>query len=386
MASKKYKIISLEEQTLRECDVMLKHASSMGRTFSPSLISKYQNVANKVGELSKLKVKHDTFLSNQEIKLSLTDVEQLHSVHNDLSSLVSPATPYTLLFMQTDSQNGLGLFRMFGSVPLVRRMFFVTFLCLGIMLGFSFLDNATELITNPLLSNERENILLAVLFRLSAAGIGASFYLLYKAKSYIGNNTYHPRFEETYWYEFGMGLMSGLIFSTFFDGQNIEIGAVANSEAMNKILIALLGGFSTSVVYEFLTRMVNAMASVFKPDVTKVFDLEKEKLQNKFEQVIADKKQTVLSHLTDLQADVFNGDFSKEGIGERLRDLVQDLSDTGAIPATTRKVVIPKDIPSSNDVKIDIENIDPLKYEAIHPDDINEATEEEYVTIFDTRA
>ena len=42
-----------------------------------------------------------------------------------------------------------------------------------------------------------------------------------------------------------------------------------------------------------------------------------------------------------------------------------------------------------SDTKTFVDNMDAneyLKYEAIHEDDLNEATEEEYIDVFDTRA
>ena len=394
MAKKRYTKLSFGEQLIRECDAMMKHAASQGRPFASTLVRDYQYICNRTGELPALKVSQGSFKSNDNISVSASDTQRLQEIHSQLSTTVSPATPSTLLLMETDKENTWGFFRMFGAVPLERRMLFMAFLCLGCLLSFAFIEGASEMITNDLLDNKSWSLVFAVLFRLAAAGIGVSFYLLYKAKECIGNNTYMPKYEGTYWRDFGLGLLSGLILVTFFDGRLDEADQIANIQsgpAMAVILIAMLGGFATSVVYEFLMRLVNALTSIFKPDIGKVLAIEKQKLQNNINDKVNSTKQNVVNHLFDLQSDIFNGDFSKEDIGGRLKDLIGDITDGGGkvTEDNPRPVNIPKNIPTMSDTKTFVDNMDAneyLKYEAIHEDDLNEATEEEYIDVFDTRA
>lgn len=373
---------------------MMKYAASQGKPFSSTLVRDYQYICNRVGELPSFKMSQGSFKSDGDIKLSASDTQRLQEIKNQLAAIVAPSTPETLLLMETDKENTWGFFRMFGAVPLERRMLFMAFLCLIGLLSFAFLSNGSELITNDLLENEDWDLVLAVLFRLAAAGIGASFYLLYKAKEYIGNNTFAPKYEGTYWRDFGLGLLSGLILVTLADGnfESAEIaGTIKSGPAMAVILTAMLGGFATSVVYEFLMRLVNALTSIYKPNISTVLAIEQKKLQNNLNEKISDTKQTVVNHLFDLQSDIFNGDFSKKDLGSRVKELIGDLTDGGGkiTKDNPRPVNIPKNIPTMSDAKAFVENMDDdeyLKYEAIHADDVNEATEEEYVEVFDHRA
>ena len=374
---------------------MMKYAASEGKPFASTLVRDYQYINRRIGDLPKLKVSQGSFKSDGNVTVSASDTQRLQEIHGQLAVTVSPSTPSTLLLMEADRENTWGFFRMFGAVPLERRMLFMAFACLAGLLSFAFVENAGQLITNPLLGNERENLLLAVFFRLAAAGIGVSFYLLYKAKEYIGNNTYAPKYEGTYWRDFGLGLLSGLILVTFLDGQIDEaanqISSVPSGSAMGVILVAMLGGFATSVVYEFLMRLVNALTSIFKPDVGKVLAIEKQKLQNSVNDKVSNTKQTFVKHLFDLQSDIFNGDFSKDDLGGRVKELINDITDGGGTVTTDtpRKVNIPKNIPTMSDASAFVDNMEDdeyLKYEAIHADDVNEATEEEYIDVFDTRA
>ena len=373
---------------------MMKYAASEGKPFSSILVRDYEYISNRVGELPNFRMSQGSFKSDGDIKMSATDKQRLHEIHSELSVAVSPSTPSTLLLMETDQERTWGFFRMFGAVPLERRMLFMAFFCLAGLLSFAFIEGGSEMITNNLLDNKSWDLVFAVLFRLAAAGIGASFYLLYKAKEYIGNNTYAPKYEGTYWRDFGLGLLSGLILVTLFDGNfesNEMVSTIKSGPAMAVVLTAMLGGFATSVVYEFLMRLVNALTSIFKPDIGKVLAIEKQKLQNSINDKVNSTKQTVVNHLFDLQSDVFNGDFSKKDIGSKLKDLIGDITDGGGkiTKDNPRKVNIPKNIPTMSDAKALIDNMNSdeyMKYEAIHEDDVNEATEEEYVDIFDNRA
>ncbi len=394
MAKKRYTKLSSGELSFRECEAMMKYAASEGKPFSSILVRDYEYISNRVGELPNFRMSQGSFKSDGDIKMSATDKQRLHEIHSELSVAVSPSTPSTLLLMETDQERTWGFFRMFGAVPLERRMLFMAFFCLAGLLSFAFIEGGSEMITNNLLDNKSWDLVFAVLFRLAAAGIGASFYLLYKAKEYIGNNTYAPKYEGTYWRDFGLGLLSGLILVTLFDGNfesNEMVSTIKSGPAMAVVLTAMLGGFATSVVYEFLMRLVNALTSIFKPDIGKVLAIEKQKLQNSINDKVNSTKQTVVNHLFDLQSDVFNGDFSKKDIGSKLKDLIGDITDGGGkiTKDNPRKVNIPKNIPTMSDAKALIDNMNSdeyMKYEAIHEDDVNEATEEEYVDIFDNRA
>ncbi len=400
LARKTYKQIALPEKIFRECDVMLKHATSKGLAVPPALVRDFVTIHSRTDELAPLKVRHQDFLSSEKTDFSDMDINVMSNVHFELSRIVAPATPYTLLFLQTDAANSFGRFQIFGSAPLLRRMLFIAISCLLILLSFAYIPGGREMIEGPLLANQESALLLAVMFRLAAAGLGASFYALYKAKKYVANNTFNPSYEGTYWTEFVLGLMAGLIFSTLLDGQNTG-ASVGGTVMMGKIAVALLGGFSSTVVYEFMNRTVTSLSSIFKPDVSKVLEVEVKNIRADVENVFAQKKQTILNHLSDLQSDIFSGDFNKDGIGARIKGLIGDLTETdntGYVPQTTKVVNrpkptpnptnpnIPDDVPTEGNVEINIDDVDPMSVSAIHADDLNEATEDEYVSIFDTRA
>ena len=106
----------------------------------------------------------------------------------------------------------------------------------------------------PLLLNEA--------FLFSAAGMGASFAALFTATRYIQEGTYDPTYEVSYWTRFILGLMAGMILAVLIplnsnapQGQN----ATMTINIFAKPLLALLGGFSASLVYRILNYVLAAV-------------------------------------------------------------------------------------------------------------------------------
>jgi hypothetical protein len=99
------------------------------------------------------------------------------------------------------------------------------------------------------------NLLLNEMLLFSAAGIGAAFSALFKANGYIGDGTYDPRFDSSYWARFVLGLLAGMVLA-------ILVPIQGPSQEFGKPILALLGGFSASVVYRILARLVETLESL----------------------------------------------------------------------------------------------------------------------------
>src|SRR5438270_13746307 len=92
---------------------------------------------------------------------------------------------------------------------------------------------------------------------ISAAGLGACFYALFKARRFITNGTYDPKYEPTYWVRFILGITAGTLLALL-----IPVGGSAGSVELTKPLLALLGGFSAEAVYRILLRMVETLETL----------------------------------------------------------------------------------------------------------------------------
>jgi hypothetical protein len=108
-----------------------------------------------------------------------------------------------------------------------------------------------------------------LVFLMSAAAMGGCFHALFIAHSYIEQGTYDPRFESSYWMRIGLGIIAGLVLSQMIPiGPGPEAGGdaaapVSSASVFGKPLLALLGGFSATLVYTILQRLVETVESLF---------------------------------------------------------------------------------------------------------------------------
>lgn len=404
-STRTYQSISLQEKMLRECDVMLKHATSKGLNVPPSLITDFTAIQAKYYPLLPLELRHRDLRSVEELNFTIQDVDTIARIHQALASIVSPALPYTLLFLQADVENKRGRSQIFGSVPLIRRMLVASIFCLLTLVASAFYPTTSSIITANVFELSGFDVVFAVLFSLAAAGLGASFYALYKARQYVSNSTFDPSYEATYWTEFILGLLSGLILSNIIKAEG-EASQISDTLIISKVTLALLGGFASNVVYEFLNRLVQALASIVKPESKDLVQAEIREAKANVKEEFNNRKQELIENISDLQADLFDGKIRVKDIGGRLKNIVKDLTsvdgyvsdNTTTRPRTTTTTTtttvddIPSFIPPSDEIPDDVipeldvpqdlppDAVNPNMVEHYHEDDINSATEDEYIT------
>lgn len=199
------------------------------------------------------------------------DVMALASTHERLSRLVAPAKPGTLILLEA-SDAGAGTSSL-GPVSLVRNMVKVAFICVAVFIVLSVMAVVDAHPDIVLLAEEGANdttrdnhsllilkIILERVFWLAAAGIGASFAMLFHLNDQIVARTYDPDEAPSHWVKFFLGVVAGFILVALVP---LETAADTGAAALAPPTIALLGGFSASAVYRILTRMVEALESVF---------------------------------------------------------------------------------------------------------------------------
>ncbi|WNG17649.1 hypothetical protein [Cystobacter fuscus] len=208
------------------------------------------------------------------------------SVHAQLAAVVAPATPKTIHLLHRDRSRGNWL-SMLGPVPTVRRLMLTAafFTLVFVLSSLSPYINVPSM--NLDIYRMDGLVLLNVLvFLMSAAGMGACFHALFIAHSYIAEGTYDPRYDSSYWTRIGLGIISGLVMSQLvpigpdisaadmraledlLNEKNIEGAEKAlsdfNPNLIGKPVLALLGGFSATMVYNVLQRMVDAMETALE--------------------------------------------------------------------------------------------------------------------------
>ncbi|HEU4884491.1 MAG TPA: hypothetical protein VFT45_19710 [Longimicrobium sp.] len=252
---------SLKEQLVRESCSMARRLVTNGIRVPPSLVQAAEQFETAMEQ-------------NQPIQMAA-----LASTHERLARLAAPAKPGTLYLLDTNYHEA-GLQSSLGPVKLVRDLVKVAMVCVGIFIVLSVIElvdahRAVDFfgVEGPeAAATAKDNHTLLIIkiivervFWLAAAGIGASFAMLFQLNEQIVNRTFDPDENAAYWVKFFLGLVAGFILVALvpIGSQNAADGATTGAQALGPPAIALLGGFSASAVYRILTRMVEALESVF---------------------------------------------------------------------------------------------------------------------------
>ncbi|WP_020405236.1 hypothetical protein [Hahella ganghwensis] len=236
--------VHLIRQLVCECRAMAKHILANGLDVNSTLIAK----------LTQLK-------SNLEKRITVDQAEELVDIHLALSKVVAPSTPKAILMLESDGSER-SLANILGPVPLIRRLTItaIVFLTALLTVSMSGSVNLQEL-NAGLLASEGDVLVLNEIFILSCAGLGASFFALFQANSYIAKATYDPRYDSDYWTRIILGMIAGIIIVELLPSTIFNEGSMSE---FGKPAIAMLCGFSVTVVYRILQRLVETMETVVR--------------------------------------------------------------------------------------------------------------------------
>jgi hypothetical protein len=181
--------------------------------------------------------------------------------HNSLVALVAPATPRTIEYLDCHLQQP-GFWGFLGKVPFVRRSMCAAILFL---LGFILIRvipyvNALLAAGDPAAASGWP-LLLEELYYITAAGMGASFAVLFEANRHTLKAAFDPIYEPFYWTRFALGLIAGVLLAELVPAD----ASKSIYHAVTKPTLALLGGFSSSVVYRLLVHLRNTVESFIQP-------------------------------------------------------------------------------------------------------------------------
>lgn len=293
----------------KECQAMANHAFNKGLMVSVSTLSTLEKMSH-----------------NQEVC-----AEELTKMHNELSELVSPAKPETIVLMSQEKDKG-SIFLFLGRVPLIRRMMLVAITSLTILIALSLSQHINnENMVTSMFDMEGTRLLYVQTILLASAAIGASFSALFKANSYVTAGVYDPKYESSYWVRFVVGLIAGIILTQLIPINLDAVAKVASeasgtsasgvSHAAIRITMALVGGFSANLVYKILDRIVETVQSFISPVQVENPEIMKQKLINKFNQQQLNFVSNLSNELLSIQQKLGDEDFiSKKEVQKALSE------------------------------------------------------------------
>jgi len=324
-----YSQATMKEQLIKECVEMSKYAFQNGINVPPVLIRRLEVIVEKHDPRAGVKEDGIPREKTHEEEISDTkEIKRLAAIHDHLTKEVAPATPKTIVMLSLDEAKK-NAFSFLGPIPFIRRMMLATFISLSTLILVSLSDQVNkESIVKGLFESSEIELLLNLLFILSAAAIGGAFYALFQANKYLSHGTFDPKYEPTYWTRFVLGIVSGMILSELLHFDTSQMGAISSSEAFIKPTLAILGGFSTGAVYRILNRMVEAVESLVQGNVDQEVDNVLKISEMEMEQAAADMQLKLAMHLIDLQQIHDTGGMSSKDMNKKLKQILNDVTPT----------------------------------------------------------
>ncbi len=303
------KLRTLKESLLKECRVMVDHAMANGKPLDIHQIEPLE--------------KDDSQITAKE----------LLPVYNYLLMLVKPAKPGTLILFEKSRQSK-NRFKFLGPLPIIRRFMLVSTLSLLALIAFSLSPdvNATS-IELSMLQGSGVDQALRLGFLLAAASVGASFYALFRMNYFISQGTFDLKYSATYWSRYVVGLVAGILLSELFivfinpqtvvtvndhikeDAGLSEEGILNTTRYLLKPILAIVGGFSASLVYRILNRLVEAIESLFKGSAEEQISKKQAEIVTQSQDTLNQVKSTTANHLLSLKNDLLNKGVDAELLG-----------------------------------------------------------------------
>ena len=294
---------SIELQLVDESGAMAQYALSNGLAVD----------AGAVNSLHKL-------LENKEELTSKEGIKSLASIHQSFAKTVYPATPRSITLLAHEQANQ-SLFYFLGPVPLIRRLSTIAILFLVLLIVTSLQkDVNVDNIQLGLLNSDNSVLFLNQLYLLSAAGLGASFSALFLANNFIAKATYDPRYNSSYWSSIILGIIAGIILVELLPTSLFDEGAMRN---FGKPSLAMLGGFSSKVVYRILQRLVDSLETLVKGNNAPEMEHQKAILQVQTSEQKTQVNAETASQLVKLVSDM--DDLDAKAIKQKLNAHIEEL-------------------------------------------------------------
>ena len=186
-------------------------------------------------------------------------IGDLVKAHSIICDALAPATPETVTYINKFySENKK--FIIFSPIPLVRNFTFMAIIAIiGIIASSLSPEVNTQTLSKGVLNNHGLSLLINLVFLSSASLMGAVFFLLSKLTRAVKEATLSPEDTTYYWAMLIMGVLSGMILS---EGVSIQTDVLNGSVETNRLIFAILGGFSSEIVYKILQSIMQKIQSM----------------------------------------------------------------------------------------------------------------------------
>lgn len=194
-----------------------------------------------------------------------TTVRDIYRAHAELSRLIAPFTPDLIVLLEMEAKVS-GFAKALGQIRITRIFVVIVILSVCTFLGIS----VSSYINDPLQGNIFEAwgfpLFVNEMFFLSAAAVGASFSNLFRLDRELSHGSFLPKDQSSYWVQFTLGIVAGLLLSTLLNVSSVapKDDAAQTSMQFRGAALALVGGFSSSVVQRIIQRLIESMEAILR--------------------------------------------------------------------------------------------------------------------------
>ncbi len=287
------------EQLLMEAQAMARYAATSGYPLPGNLVSILEDFIdenNNAGIAKRIKKEGE---EAQELDIAL-----LASVHAHLSQIIAPANPATISLISSEIKQDRW-FLFLSPIPLIRRLMLAALIFVVLLIIISM----SSVVTAGMGTNAFINLTVtSVLVSFTAAGVGASFSALYRANKYVTKGVYDSKYDSTYWAEFFLGIVAGILLAEYFYFNIAEIFGTESWAGLNKVILAIVGGFASEVIYKIIMRIIGAIDSFLSSSPRALETKTKELVEAEYKQKMAAMKTKMVMELNEVKVKANLGD------------------------------------------------------------------------------
>ena len=206
----------LWEQMARECEAMVQHALSTGRTIPLEVMERLDQALSGVdstvsgstsGRTSIVDLPRDEAIGGGAPAAETSRLASLSVAHGALAQIIAPATPGGVLLLAAERATHPLLYAL-GPLPIGRLMLGLAILSLFMLLGISLSEEVSPVnMSKTMLELAGYPLFVKEAYLFSAASLGSCFQNLQKINVVISDGTYDPKFQSTYWTRWVMGVI-----------------------------------------------------------------------------------------------------------------------------------------------------------------------------------
>ncbi|MFE8602824.1 hypothetical protein [Archangium violaceum] len=241
-------------------------------------------------------------------------LRELARAHNELARLVAPATPELILMLEVES-NVSHLKRLFGQTRITRSFILIAIVSILCFIATSLSPYLNDPKYGDFFTSSGLPLFINEIFFLSSAAVGASFSLLFQIDRELTAGTFSPKHQSSYWVQFILGIVAGLLMSTVLSISALPVGGESSGTGpahLRNAALALIGGFSSSVVQRLIRRLIESLETMLRGSAEQEIQIREQAGRLRLDEALSKERLRVTFLLTDLQRRLAAGESPEE--------------------------------------------------------------------------